>query len=293
MTNIYYFFQAAALSVVMIILKIMPLDMASALGGWLGRTIGPHLVASRKAIRHIELAMPELNDAQKQEIIIGMWDNIGRILAEYPHLKEIGRTRITIDIDDAVKKLMDADRPCIMLGGHFANWELSAAAMLSHFNRPLDLTYRALNNPWVDKMLMNARTLNGQVRYYAKSRKGGYGIIRTMREGRNIAMMIDQKYNEGIAVPFFGHPAMTNPAFVHFGRKFDYPLVPVHIERLNGPHFKITLHKPLETDDKDTEDIILQANRLLEDWVRKRPEQWLWLHRRWGSEKLRNVKEES
>jgi KDO2-lipid IV(A) lauroyltransferase len=179
----------------------------------------------------------------------------------------------------------------MMISGHCANWEAGGVGMLFILGKHVDLTYRAPNNPWADRMLMKARTLNGRLRAHSKSREGGQEIIRAMREGRYIGMLIDQKYNEGVAVPFFGRPAMTNPAFVQLARKFDYPLVPWQIERLKGTRFRITIHEPLIAADKRTEDVIAQAHSLLEDWIRKNPGQWLWLHRRWDSGKLKEMKE--
>jgi len=175
-----------------------------------------------------------------------------------------------------------------MISGHLANWEIAAAAMLARFGKPLDLTYRAPNNPYVDRMLVKIRSLNGKIRSHAKSREGGQEIVRAMREGRYIAMLIDQKYNEGLSVPFFGRPAMTNPAFIHLGRKFGYPLIPARIERTNGAHFKITIQGPLTVSERPDEDVIAQAHALLEEWIGARPGQWLWLHRRWRDEKSGN-----
>ena len=102
-----------------------------------------------------------------------------------------------------------------------------------------------------------------------------------------MCFLIDQKYNEGVAVPFFGKPAMTNPAFVIMARKYNYPLIPIQIIRENGANFRIIIHEELKAPkDRPVEEVIAQAHGLLEDWIAKRPAQWLWLHRRWESLKL-------
>lgn len=291
MKQVRYFLEAILLFLLMALFKIMPLDTASNTGGAIGRIIGPRLAASRKALRHLDMAMPGLSDQDKKNIITGMWDNLGRVMAEYPHLKKIGRHRVDIDDKGGVLKLLKSGEPCMMISGHLGNWEIAAATMLMQHNKALDLTYRAPNNPWSDKLLMKARTLGGKIRCYPKSRDGGQEIIKAMRERRYLAILIDQKYNEGMAVPFFGHAAMTNPVFVQLARKFDYPVIPARIERIKGANFKITLHPPLTVTDKTPEDVILQAHEHLESWIRQHPEQWLWLHRRWDSEKLTDEKE--
>ncbi|PJB71038.1 MAG: lipid A biosynthesis acyltransferase [Alphaproteobacteria bacterium CG_4_9_14_3_um_filter_47_13] len=292
MRKIKHFLEAAFLVVLLLIFKIMPLDMASAVGGGMGRMVGTRLGASRKALQNIKKVFPALSETECQKILVGMWDNLGRIMAEYPHLEKIGKQRVTIQGSDTVMQFLKEGKPCMMIAGHLGNWEIAAAAMLAQFSRPLDLTYRAPNNPLVDNLLMSMRKLRGQIRCYPKSRDGGQAIIKAMREGRYLAILIDQKYNEGIAVPFFGSPAMTNPAFIQLGRKFNYPIVPAQIMRIKGANFKITLYDPLAVEDHTNEQVIEQAHHFLENWILQNPPQWLWLHKRWDSKKLesRNIK---
>lgn len=291
MTKTRYLFEAVGLTVLMAVFKLMPVDCASATGGWLGRTIGPRLAASRKALRHVERALPETTPEERRRIVTGMWDNLGRVMAEYPHLDKIGRDRVVFENHPAFEKLLNDQQPCIMLGGHLANWEAGGVAMLHVLKTPVDLTYRAPNNPWADRLLMRARTLNGKIRAYSKSRAGGQEMLKALRAGRYLGFLVDQKYNEGLAVPFFDHPAMTNPVFVQLSRKFSYPLVPWQIERLRGARFKITIFEPIIVGERTTEDVIAIAHEHLENWIRKNPAQWLWLHRRWDSQKLKEMEE--
>lgn len=291
MRKVRYFFEALLLGFMMLLFRIMPLDMASATGGWLGRAIGPRLAASRKALRNIEQALPDLTPEQHKQAIREMWDNLGRVMAEYPHLRTIGRERVTLEVDGQVKQLFTDGKPCLFISGHLANWEIAAPIILEHFGKTMDLTYRAPNNPWVDKLLMNARIKSGAANAHSKSREGGRNLMHAMRDGHYIGILIDQKYNEGVAVPFFGRPAMTNPVFVQLGKKFDYPLIPAQIERTGGARFKVTLHKPVLVDDIDTETIIAGVHKDMENWIRKNPGQWLWLHKRWESQNPQDMKE--
>ena len=116
-------------------------------------------------------------------------------------------------------------------------------------------------------------------------------MMAALKQGRVLGMLIDQKYNEGLAVPFFGQPAMTNPVFVQMAQRYNGFLIPARAERLGGAHFRLTLHPPLALADqaghpRTAEDVLAEAHRLLEEWIRERPEQWLWIHKRWDSKNL-------
>lgn len=234
-----------------------------------------------------------MTEAEQDKIVSGLWDNLGRVMAEYPHLRQIGASRVTIENGGIVEDLFKAGTPCMMMSGHFGNWEIAGAAMLAQYGKALDLTYRAPNNPWADRLLMRARTLGGAIRCYPKSRAGAQQILQAMRDKRTLAILIDQKYNGGVAVPFLGRPAMTNPVFVQLCQKYGYALIPARIKRTDGARFTITFFPPLDLHDSANaplpiETVIGAAHRYLEQWVRDTPEQWLWLHRRWDSQKLLN-----
>ena len=293
MKKIRYIIEAALLYMLFFFFRVMPLDAASACGGWLGRNIGPHLSASRKALKNLHAALPGKTDAEYTAIIEGMWDNLGRTIAEYPHLDKIGRNRTICINREALQKLSSDNLPGVLFTGHLANWEVSATGLLHQGGLPVDIVYRTPNNPWVAELLDRARSLNHRLPTIPKSRSSVRAMIQTMQQGRHIGMLIDQKYNEGIAVPFFGIPAMTSPAFVQLCQKFKCPLVPGRIERLNGARFRMTIYEPLKLfDDNGTplpvEAVIAVAHAHLESWIREKPEQWLWLHRRWDPAALQS-----
>lgn len=282
--KIRYALEAFVLLIFLTLSKILPAPWASNIGGFLGRTIGPKLAASRKAYTHIKLALPNKTEAEVKEITRGMWDNLGRVMMEYPHLSHIGRDRTEIIGMDILERYRG--KPALLLSGHLANWECCPPALVQqgHFNAsPI---YRAPNNPFADAMLHYARSLGGKIKTIPKSRSGTRNIVLAMKDGTFIGLLIDQKYNEGVAVDFFGHPAMTSPIFVQLAQKFDCPLIPLRIERLKGCNFRITIEEPLEIKDKTAEAIIAETHVLLESWITERPEEWLWLHKRWG--KIKN-----
>ena len=123
----------------------------------------------------------------------------------------------------------------------------------------------------------------------AKGAEGGRDLLRHLSRGGHLGILVDQKLNDGISVPFFGRDAMTAPALARLGLRFGCPLVPVQSERLRDARFRMTVLPRLEIEDTgdisaDVLAAMTRVNAMLESWVRARPEQWLWLHRRWRPE---------
>jgi KDO2-lipid IV(A) lauroyltransferase len=282
--------EAFIAALVIGVFRVLPLDAASALGGGLARLVGPRFGISRRAQRNLRRALPQLDDAAAQQIIRGMWDNLGRVIAEYPHLPKI---RVFDDADDRVEvvgrehfdALLEAGQPIIFISAHYGNWEIAGIAAAQ---RGLSLVqvYRAANNPYFDRLIADLRGSGSGAELLPKGVSGARGAITALRSGRHLGMLVDQKMNDGIAVPFFGRAAMTAPAAAQLALRFDAALLPARIERLRGAHFRMTLSPPIAIDrDADRHDETLagmtRVNREIEDWIRERPEMWMWLHRRW------------
>ncbi|WP_207478060.1 lysophospholipid acyltransferase family protein [Arenibaculum pallidiluteum] len=286
-----YPLQAAALWLLYGLFRLLPLDTASALGGRLARYIGPRLAASRKALSNLQRAMPELDAAARQEVLAGMWENLGRVAAEYPHIARLwgrgGDCRVEILGSEHLRAAAASGKPAILVSGHLANWELLSHAAALH-GLPLTLVYRRPNNPLVARLLDRAReAIDGE--HVEKGRNGARALLAALRAGRSVGMLMDQKFNDGVPVPFFGRDAMTAPAAAQFAVRFKAPMLPARIERLEGARFRLTVLPPLPVPEGDTEDgsegaahaLLVRFNALLESWIRERPAQWLWLHRRW------------
>ncbi len=290
MKKIRYSFEAILLYVLFAFFRILPPRLASDIGGWIGCLIGPRLAASRKAKRHLALAMPNLSEQQQEQIIQDMWDNLGRVIAEYPHLEIISKKYTETKNTDFMLECIENKTPMILVGGHISNWEINSVATLTHLNHPIDITYRAPNNPWVATLLNNARTLKGRITGYPKSRDSGKKIMQALKNKKSIGILVDQKYNEGLNVPFFNRDAMTNPVFVKLCQKYNAPLIPVRNQRHKGYSFTLTAYPPIPVFEKDgsprkTEDVIKDVHSLLESWIEDAPEQWIWMHKRWGKSK--------
>ena len=266
---------------------LLPVDRASALGGAIARSIGPRLGVSKRARLNIRAALPDLSQPEIETIIHGMWDNLGRVAAEYPHLRRIkvfepgGRveTRGLEHLDQALA----ARRRVVLFSGHLGNWEIAALAG-GQYGLDIAQIYRAANNPLVDRLIRWLRGDQGEL--IPKGAVASRRAAAALRRGGHLSLLVDQKLNDGVAVPFFGRPAMTAPALALFALHYDCDVLPVRVERTEGAQFRLTVYPklPLPTSgrrDADVLTLMTAVNQTLERWIRERPEQWFWLHRRW------------
>ena len=280
--------QAAAAVITYTVFRLLPIDLASALGGRLARTFGPFFPVSKRAIRNLTNAYPEKSPAEIRAIVRAMWDNLGRVAAEYPHLKEIdvydpdGRVETTGG--EYVDLLREDGHAGIFFSGHIANWEIVSLGATQR-GVPLDRIYREANNRLVEWLYKRGRAaVEGAL--IPKGSAGARQLLKSLKEGKHLGMLVDQKMNDGIPAPFFGRDVMTAPALAELALRFDCPVVPARVTRLKGARFKLTILPPLEMirtgDHKaDVAANMARVNALLEKWVRDTPEQWLWLHNRW------------
>lgn len=285
--QIYLVFPLQALIAVSLygLFALLPLDAASALGGWLLRSLGPLLPVHRKVgLANLRRALPGLTDADYQALLRQVWDNLGRVIGEYPHLARIVRERVEVDGLEHLAGLRDDGRPGICVSAHTGNWEMGSV-VTNHIGLPLASVYRAPNNPWVDRLVRHARKpFGGQL--LRKGSAGAKGLIATLQAGGHLGLLVDQKMNDGIPVPFFGRPAMTAPAVAQLALRYHCPVVPAFIERVAGAQFRMVVGPPLplpNTGDRtaDVAAAMVIINQTVEDWIRAHPGQWLWLHRRW------------
>jgi KDO2-lipid IV(A) lauroyltransferase len=281
---ISYPLQAVGALVIYGFFRVLPMDWASGTGSWLGRMLGPALGFSSRARRSLRLALPDLSGREVSEILAGMWDNLGRVLGELPHIDHIAATRVEISGTEHLAAVRAEGVPCIFFSAHLANWEVFALAA-RRIGIPYVQIYRAANNPFVDVMLRRFRRLEEED-IVPKGPRGARDAIATLKAGRRLGMLVDQKMNDGIAVPFFGRPAMTAPALAQLAQRYGCPVIPARMERLDGCRFRLTFYPAIKqraTGDRaaDTAAMMGEVNQMLEGWIREHPDQWLWLHRRW------------
>ncbi|OHC82206.1 MAG: lauroyl acyltransferase [Rhodospirillales bacterium RIFCSPLOWO2_12_FULL_67_15] len=281
--------EAAFAFALYLLFKLLPFEAASAVGGWLGRTVGPWLPLSERARRNLRRALPEKTEPEIAAIVRAMWDNLGRVAAEFPHLGEINvydpAGPVTVIGAEWVDALRDDGRPGFFFSAHFGNWEILSLGATQR-GLPVDRVYRAANNRLVEWLYRFGRAaVEG-----AQIPKGPGGVrqlLRSLKAGNHLGMMVDQKMNDGVPAPFFGRDAMTSTALVDLALRFDCPVVPARVERVGGARFRLVVGPPLElvkTGERvaDVAANIARINAIVEGWVRERPDQWLWLHNRWS-----------
>lgn len=282
----WYRIEGAAVGLFFGLCRVLPLDWASGLGGWLARRIGPAIGVTSQARRNLAAALPGLPPSEIDHIIRDMWENLGRVAAEYPHLRRIrvfsNDGRVEIRGLDHIERALAHGRRMILFSGHFANWEILPLAA-GQYGIDGGLVYRSANNSHVDRMIVRYRGWPGE---FIPKEAVGRRAVAALRRGAHLMILADQKLNEGIPAPFFGRPAMTAPTVALLGLRFDCDIMPVRVERLSGARFRLTVEPPLPPPNtgnraSDVAALTASVNATFERWIRERPAQWFWVHRRW------------
>jgi len=284
-----YAVEGAMVTALFVLFRIMPLPSASSLAGTLAGTLGPLLPLHARARRNLQRAMPELPPIEVERALGEMWRNLGRVAGEYPHLRKFqaytpgGRIEV-VGVEHLAAAKEEA-RGALFFTGHLGNWEISGLPLIQ-YGIPITFVYRAPNNPFVDRLISRIRGRDITESAIAKGASGAREMVRRVRDGGYTAMLVDQKMNDGIAVPFFGRDAMTAPALAQLALKYDLPVWPVRTERLAGCRFRVTIFPKMELPrsndgSDDVAETMRLVNAVLEGWIRERPGQWLWLHNRW------------
>jgi Kdo2-lipid IVA lauroyltransferase/acyltransferase len=285
--------ETVLLYVLHAILSALPIDTASALGGAIARSIGPRLGLTRRARKNLGRAFPELDPAAIERLVREMWDNLGRVAAELPHLPRMkvfdndpvaDVPRVEVIGREHLDNALARGKPIIFFTAHIGNWEVAPLASL-RCGLPLHVVYRSANNRWADRLFLAGRrdVVGGMI---PKGAEGARRMLKAVQDGKPLGMLVDQKMNDGIAVPFFGREAMTAPALAQLALRYGCTVLPGWVERLEGAHFRATVEPPLpvpSTGDRHADILTLMTtvNARIEAWIRQRPGQWLWLHKRW------------
>jgi KDO2-lipid IV(A) lauroyltransferase len=269
------------------LLRLLPVDTVSAMGGWLLRTLGPLTGEHRIAELNLRLAFPEMAEDERRRILKCQWDNLGRTAFEFAILDKITPQSGRVDAvgGDRVLELARQGRAIVMVSGHFANWEAMAAAA-AQAGLKLRISYRRANNPHMDKRIVDGRLKSGIHLFAPKGKDGNRELIAALKRGEILGFLNDQRDNSGVEAPFFGHMVRTAPGPVRLALSNDAVLVPVGVKRLNGARFVSEAYAPIElerTGDRagDIQAGVAKLNAFMEERIREAPEQWLWAHRRW------------
>lgn len=286
---IQWFFEAGLWHLVLGLFRLLPIETASATGGWLARKIGPLTTAHKTALINIRLVFPDICDDKAKKLAMDCWDNLGRIGGEFSHLQELRPFetdgRIEICGREHLQAIIDSAKPAVLISGHFANWEVMAAAICLG-GLPARVSYRHANNPWVDASITRIRLAYGIPELSAKGGAGAKEMLAAMKQGYSVTFLNDQKFNQGIEADFFGYKLMTAPGPSRLALRFDAPILPVSIERLPKARFRVQFHPPMKASvnpDKTRAiaETVEQINHFIEAQIVRCPQSWFWVHRRW------------
>ena len=285
MKIIKYFLQFLFIIIFFSLFKILGLNISSALGGKLFEKIGP-LFRSKKLIHsNLKKAFPDISLDHLNGITKMMWNNYGRVFAEYMFIKKFREDRsnknIIIEGQEILEDIKKKNRSVVFISGHLSNFEL----MAMHIEKSgikLSAIYRPLNNIFLNKIMERIRK-KYICKYQIKKGIGGMKKLMQLKKlNYSTALMIDQRVSQGIRSDFFNQKALTTTIPAQLVKKFKIPIVPIFIERINNINFKIVIKNPITFDNKETTKTITdKLNLVLEKMISYKPELWIWSHNRW------------
>lgn len=286
--QIIYLIQYFLIRMLYLLIKLVPMKISAKIFGFVGVLIGPFISANKTANDNIKLAMPDANKPKRNEIVRGVWNNLGMFIGEFFHVHSLDKDSIkkyvtlSPESQENLEKIKNSKKGTIIFSAHYGNWEIG----LQNFRLSgleVGTVYRPLNNRLVDKFTAEMR----KVKMIPKGSKGAKEMVKMLKKGGVIIILLDQKISQGIKVPFFGKDVKTSAAAATLALKYGFNLVPARtIRKGKTSEFEVEIGKPLKyrkTDSisNDTKKIMTKINKIIEDWVREYPEQWFWVHNRW------------
>ncbi len=284
--RIRYWLEYILARSIFFLFRLVGRNWASQFGGWLGRQIGPFLSAHKTAIDNIAQALPELSEEERKAVLTRMWTNLGRNAAEIPFVRDFTFADDDVDLHgrEYLDEFVKSGKPALFITGHYGPWEATALAG-KYCNVDVSIVYRAANNPMVEKYFQKEREGVGY-KFVPKGKSGARAIIKALKENKPVALLNDQKQNNGISVPFFGREAKTATAVADFACRMNLPVYPIRAERTDDNRMKVTVYPaifaPMDGDpQQNVYRFLTTINEIYEEWIRERPDHWFWVHNRW------------
>ena len=285
MKNLKYFIQFIFVILSFTIFKILGPNLSSNIGGKIFEKIGPLFRSKKIILSNIRKVIPNINTENEKKLINSMWNNYGRVFAEYMFIKNfrIGNLESNINIEgqEILDEIKKNNKQVVFISGHLSNFELMALS-LEKKNIKLAAIYRPLNNIFLNPIMEKLRK-----KYICRNQiKKGIGglknLINLKKNNFSTALMIDQRVSEGILSDFFKEKALTTTIPAQLVKKFNIPVVPVYIQRIKQINFKIKIKDPIFfSKEKSIQEITDELNIELEKMIIQNPEQWIWSHNRW------------
>jgi Kdo2-lipid IVA lauroyltransferase/acyltransferase len=262
--------------------------------GRVARFIGRRLREDRIGRENLKAAFPEKSPEEIETILAGVWDNLGRVGAEFAHLDHIwdydpghpetSRIKFSPRTKQLFDQIRDDGKPALIFASHLGNWELPALAAVAH-GLDAAILYRPPNIASADRIIQEMRAVKMGTLIPA-GREAPLKLAEALQNGQHVAMLVDQYLTNGVEVTFFGRKTRANPMLARLLRQVECPIHGVRIIRLPGNRFGAELSeevKPVRdaAGKIDVQGTTQAITSVVEGWIREYPEQWLWLHRRW------------
>jgi KDO2-lipid IV(A) lauroyltransferase len=275
-------------------IRLMRREQISNLVGAIMRTAGPRLKEHRIGRANLAAAFPDKSDAEIEQILSGVWDNLGRFAAEFAHIDRLTNHDPSLPDDDIVADPATSERftrlrldgkPALIFAAHLGNWELPALVAGRH-GLDTAVLYRRPNIREISDAIVKIRA-NIMGTLIPTGLDAPVKLLRVLEANRHVAMLVDQYFVKGVEVTFFGRPCKANPLIAQLARHIDCPIHGTRmIRRPDRNRFLIEMTEAIEpkrdaqglVDIQGTMQVIMTV---VEGWVREHPEQWLWLHRTW------------
>ena len=284
MKNLKYLIQFIFIIIFFIFFKLLGPNISSKLGGKIFEIIGPFFRSKKIIHENIKKAIPDINSQNLNKITNSMWNNYGKIFAEYMFIKSFRKgklsSKVEIDGKEILEEIIKNNKQVVFISGHLSNFELMAMN-LEKSGIKLAAIYRPLNNIYLNPLMEKIRKSYICKHQIKKGIGGMKKLIHLKKSNFSTALMIDQRVSEGILSNFFKHKALTTTIPAQLVKKFNIPVVPVYIDRYKGLNFKITIKKPIYFKNKSINNITDELNLELEKMIIKKPENWIWSHNRW------------
>ena len=286
MKQIKYLIEFIIIIFLFIIIKLFGLKISQFIFSFIFKIVGPLFRSKKISHNNLSLALPNIDKSKRDKIINNMWANYGKIFSEYMFIKKFRfnsefSKKIIIDNQEELEKIKSQKKAVIFISGHFNNFELMAMH-LEKSDINLATVYRPLNNKFLNPIMERIREKYICKKQIKKGISGTKELLKEFRKGTSIALMIDQRVSEGIRCDFFNKQALTTTIPAQFVKKFNCKIVPLYIHRIQGHKFKLEVLDPLIfSKDEKIEVITHKLNEILEEMIRRNPEQWIWTHNRW------------
>jgi KDO2-lipid IV(A) lauroyltransferase len=285
------------------VLKLFPADSAIWFVSEAAKGLGMWYPRTKLARENLKLAFPEKSDEEIEQILHDMWRNLGRVAAEYVYLDEIfdfdeedqSKGRVEIAGAENFESLKALDGPAVCFTGHTGNWEILPIGAAA-YGLNITALFRPPNNQYMAKRVLSARTTS--MGHLVPSKAGAsWALAHVMDEGGKVGVLVDQFFARGVEVEFLGRQTMANPLLAKLARQYDCPVYPARCVRLPGGRFRLEIEKPLKIPKNangsvDVTQLTQDVNDCVAKWVREKPEQWLWLHKRWRPNVMKKLAEQ-